>query len=155
MTSIVPYAHTLFCDDVRHEVNGKVSFIGVFAGPLKLLEAPDGQPNLPLFQMVMHYFEPLEYTDKAVTFEVKVSCDPEFEIVGTLLDEGSRPKVPVPTMGKPPFYLTSNFIVPIPPLRIIEECVLSCTIFIGEDSIKGGSLWLQLERENDEDRTLI
>jgi len=152
---IVPFAHTLFCDDIRHEVNGKVSFIGVFAGPLKLLEVPDGQPNLPPFQMVMHYFEPLEYTDEAVTFEVKISCDPKFEIVGTLLERGTRPSFAVPTMGTHPFYLNANFIVPFPPLRIDQECVVSCTIYIGEDSIKAGSLWLQLDHENDRNQKLL
>ena len=43
---MIRYAYSLFCDDIRHEVNGKVSFMGTFAGALFLPGVPAVLPKL-------------------------------------------------------------------------------------------------------------
>ncbi|AVH38046.1 hypothetical protein AL532_17710 [Pseudomonas monteilii] len=40
------YAHTMFCDDVRHEAGGKVSFMGVYSGNLTASSIPGLLPKL-------------------------------------------------------------------------------------------------------------
>lgn len=40
------YAYTTFCDDIRHEVNGKVSLMGTFGGALFIPVAPALIPKL-------------------------------------------------------------------------------------------------------------
>lgn len=41
-----PYAYSTFCDDIRHEVNGKTSYIGTFNGSLFLPSLPAMIPKL-------------------------------------------------------------------------------------------------------------
>ncbi len=40
------YATSMFCDDIRHEVNGKISFIGTFATSLFMPSVPAVLPKL-------------------------------------------------------------------------------------------------------------
>lgn len=42
------HVETLFCDDIRHEVGGKLSFIGVYSGGLFVTEFPVTLPKLCL-----------------------------------------------------------------------------------------------------------
>lgn len=41
-----PYLHSIYCDDVRHEVNGKLSYIGVYSGKLLVPSVPVIVPKL-------------------------------------------------------------------------------------------------------------
>ncbi|WP_288078996.1 hypothetical protein [Pseudomonas sp.] len=40
------YAHALYCDDVRHELGDKVSFMGVYSGKLLISDLPAILPKL-------------------------------------------------------------------------------------------------------------
>lgn len=40
------YAHVLFCDDIRHELGGKVTFVGLYGGSLLVKEFPVTLPKL-------------------------------------------------------------------------------------------------------------
>lgn len=42
------YVHTIFCDDIRHEVSGKLSLIGVYSGILIARQLPITLPMLCL-----------------------------------------------------------------------------------------------------------
>ncbi len=46
---IARYLETLFCDDIRHETGGKLSFIGVYSGELLVPAFPVALPKLCLF----------------------------------------------------------------------------------------------------------
>lgn len=45
---ITRHVETLFCDDIRHEVGGKISFIGVYSGGLFVQAFPVTLPKLCL-----------------------------------------------------------------------------------------------------------
>ena len=40
------YLHSLYCDDIRHEINGKVSYIGTYHGKLLIPSVPVVVPKL-------------------------------------------------------------------------------------------------------------
>lgn len=42
---ITPHVETLFCDDIRHEINGKRSYIGVYASTLLVPAFPATLPK--------------------------------------------------------------------------------------------------------------
>lgn len=46
------FAHIIFCDDVRHEVNGKVSLIGTFQNQLFVAAFPTVLPKLCILATV-------------------------------------------------------------------------------------------------------
>jgi hypothetical protein len=48
-----PFGDTVFCDDIREEVNGKISLIGCYAGSLRFLGPfPAVQPRLGIASFV-------------------------------------------------------------------------------------------------------
>lgn len=43
---MIRYLHSLYCDDIRHETNGKVSYVGVYHGKLLVPSVPVVVPKL-------------------------------------------------------------------------------------------------------------
>lgn len=58
---------TLFCDDIRHEIGGKVSYIGVYAGSLLVPEFPVTLPKLCLSVRIMN---PVNEPPRSLTLQV-------------------------------------------------------------------------------------
>jgi hypothetical protein len=52
-----PFGFTVFCDDIRPEVGGKTSYMGVYQGGLNVPEFP---ATLPKFGIVVTVYEPHE-----------------------------------------------------------------------------------------------
>ena len=50
------FGSAIFCDDIRHEVSGKVSLIGIYSGSM-ILHGGDFPFLIPKFGMVFIYFE--------------------------------------------------------------------------------------------------
>ena len=50
---IARHVETLFCDDIRHEMGGKLSFIGVYSDSLFVNAFPVTLPKLCLFVKVV------------------------------------------------------------------------------------------------------
>lgn len=68
-----PYGHTIFCDDIRHEVSHKVSLIGVYKGELILLS--DFPARLPKFCLSVTYAQSLEDPIEPTTLMVFLPGD--------------------------------------------------------------------------------
>lgn len=43
---MIRYLHSLYCDDIRHEINGKVSYVGAYHGQLLVQSLPVVVPKL-------------------------------------------------------------------------------------------------------------
>ena len=43
---MIRYLHSLYCDDIRHEINGKISYVGVYHGKLLVPSVPVVVPKL-------------------------------------------------------------------------------------------------------------
>ena len=63
-----PHGHTIFCDDVRQEVGGKVSFMGVYNGALYI--AGQFPQTLPRLGFAITYSEPAKSEPIPVRFRV-------------------------------------------------------------------------------------
>lgn len=61
------HVETLFCDDIRHEVSGKVSFIGVYSGALF---APNFPITLPKLCLSVKVVTPVNEPLRALTLRV-------------------------------------------------------------------------------------
>lgn len=88
-----PYGITLFCDDIRHEINGKTTMVGVYSSNLVL---PNNEPALlpSLFASVQIYI-PHEYKFDEGKLMVssldgeEVTVVTELELPSPQADEGS------------------------------------------------------------------
>lgn len=63
------YGFTIFCDDVRQEVGGKASFMGVYSGSINIVT--DGPTRLPKLCLAAHYFEKVT-VERASSYELLV-----------------------------------------------------------------------------------
>ena len=81
MTDIARYVNTIFCEDVRHELGGKVSFMGIYTGGSLIVpkELPVVIPKLcavvNAFTGIKDPFEKLSivlYTDDIVSSQIDI-----------------------------------------------------------------------------------
>lgn len=72
------HVQTIFCDDIRHEINFKQSYIGVYAGKLLI---PDFPITLPKLCLDVKIFSPLEKPIESLTLRVHKNDEIFQEIV--------------------------------------------------------------------------
>ena len=58
-----PIAWTTFCDDIRQEVGGKLSYIGIYTG---VMNVPSFPLALPKFAFSVHFIEPKQMAENRV-----------------------------------------------------------------------------------------
>jgi hypothetical protein len=135
-----PYGTTVFCDDVRDEVSGKKTYVGVYFNEMLL---PGEFPVLiPQFALAITYLEPLsdpveevilkvfvpgENTDSEVAADVVLPVDRVDS-----LDE--RTKDPLAE------YRAHIFHFKISPFLIAREGYVKVRAYVGEREIRLGSL---------------
>lgn len=64
----LPGGYVVFCDDVRHEVGGKVSYMGVYSGEITVYG--DTPLNLGSFCVAASYLDTPPQEDKLVEFKI-------------------------------------------------------------------------------------
>lgn len=62
------YGITMFCDDIRHEVNGKLTLVGCYSSELNFTGPPPGV--LPTFAALVHLRFPQETTFETLDLSV-------------------------------------------------------------------------------------
>ena len=63
-----PYGYTIFCDDIRQEMGGKVSHMGIYGG--KLIVNSPLPVTLPKLALAVHYFERPSESTESVTLQI-------------------------------------------------------------------------------------
>jgi hypothetical protein len=142
----LPSGHVIFCDDIRHEVGGKVTFVGVYTGYMYVNGTlPVALPKL-CFGIV--YRQEVTAADP-VTIKVFV---PGYEepVAETRLD-------PEPQMNLPPegeFIMhEARLFVEAAPVLIREEGRIMVRAYRGDDEIRLGVLTIQLAEATPEHAT--
>jgi len=78
-----PFGYSIFCDDVRYEIGGKLSYIGIYTGDLIVMG--NFPATLPKFCIVVNYSEnPSEFGDN-LELTIQVPGDPD-EAPSTRID---------------------------------------------------------------------
>jgi hypothetical protein len=71
-----PFGVTTFCDDIRHEVGGLVSLIGVYR-EVMILQGVSFPVTLRKFALYVKYIEPLELVIAPIDLRVFLPGDPD------------------------------------------------------------------------------
>lgn len=135
-----PYGYTIFCDDVRQEMGGKTSYMGIYKS--KLIFNTPLPASLPKFFLVVNYFErPGESTDP-VTLHVYMPDDAEGAPTVTAeipLDDfrSKPPKLETPD-SVPLISATVNLVVM--PFEMKSEGRLRVRAYRGDLEIRLGTL---------------
>ena len=135
----LPSGHTFFCDDLRHEVTGKVTFVGVYGSAMFVGQLP---LTLPKLCCVVTYRESPEATGQVsirVLYETEGSDD-------RLISDATY-EVPA-ELELPPsekFVMReARLYVELSPLEIKTEGVLKVRAYRDEDEIRIGALKIAL-----------
>jgi hypothetical protein len=76
------YGYTIFCDDIRHELGGKVSFMGSYGGSLSVTH--DFPAALPKFGLSINLFQKKAVFSNDVEFRFWLPGDPDDKPTGSV-----------------------------------------------------------------------
>ncbi len=150
-----PSGYVIFCDDVRQEVSGKHTLVGMYGGEMTVFGTAPAV--VPMLCAVVRYRENPEHLPQLVRFEViKITPDSR-----TVLMEASTDIPPPPTEFEFPDSLeedTHNFVelgftAKISPLEISEDCQIKVRAYAGENEIRLGALAIKLAPPRSEETT--
>jgi hypothetical protein len=68
------YGYTIFCDDIRTEVGGKVTYVGCYAAPRMFIATPF-PVTLPKLAMAVYYFQKRDKVILPITFWIFLPGD--------------------------------------------------------------------------------
>lgn len=136
--------NTIFCDDIRHEVNGKLSLIGVYSSHMLVPSFPMTVPQLCL---VLSVLTPAEKPFRKLIFRLLKD--------ETVLVEGEIPQNELPELqptsgvvegeagvGGRLFAVQSQIV--ISPFAVEGPCILRVRVETEEGELKGQGLGVQL-----------
>jgi hypothetical protein len=132
---------TVFCDDIRHEVGGKLSYIGVYSG---VLFVPTFPATLSKFCLAMNVLTPADRP--FATLAVRLLKDEDVLVEGTLDDAQLSAAVNVPAddvMAKDRILALQSIIV-FSPFVLEGPCTLRVRAETEEGELRG--LGLRVEQ---------
>lgn len=80
-----PYGLSIYCDDVRHEVDGKTSFIGTYGNELNI--KADGPVFLPTLHVVTLLIIPAGILPNQIRFVINLYKDGENAVISEIVAE--------------------------------------------------------------------
>lgn len=136
---IARHVETLFCDDIRHEINGKLSYIGVYSGTLFVPVFPVTLPKLCIsVKIVTPANEPLRSLTLRVLKDDEILQEIVFdkeqlvsasEVLAELSDEERRLRVQMP-----------QFLLAFSPLHLDKACTLRVRALADHEELRGVGL---------------
>lgn len=89
-----PYGITTFCDDIRHEINGKLTLVGCYASSLKFNGPPPG--TLPTLAALINLRVPTNIQFEKISLRVtKTEGDEETTILEAEIENPEEHNEPV------------------------------------------------------------
>ncbi|WP_295491461.1 hypothetical protein [Sphingorhabdus sp. EL138] len=142
----VPGGYVIFCDDVRKEIGGKVTIVGVYGGELTAYgEAPLSLPQL--YAVVSFRNKP---NDDSYSLKVVVSMfgsDGEAKVLSSFdydVPACQRDLLPAPIDEHSMVFIELSHIVRMSPLIITEPCMITVRAYLGDDEVRLGSLKVRI-----------
>ena len=139
------FLSTVFCDDIRQEVGGKLSLIGVYNGVMYLPQFP---ATLPKLWILATYVVNRDDTPKSLKMRVYKNNEPMVDLdalpdylaqLANARDSG----VPLPEGSQR--VISSRAHVCLSPLVLDGPCTLRIAAFVGKDEVRGVGLQVQLQ----------
>ena len=134
-------AQSLFCDDIRQEISGKQSFIGVYTSKMFVQEFPTLLPKLCL---VISALTPIEKPFKKMTF--RVLKDDEIFAEGTI-EEEELIKLVMPDLSQSdgnPNLISSKVQFVFSPFQIDGPCTLKVRVITESEELTAAGLRIEL-----------
>ena len=134
-----PYGYTLFCDDIRQEINGKVSLIGVYGGDL-IVAGPLPVALAKLALRITYIEQPGESTEP-VEIHIYLPGNPDGQPIQRIpLPVDFRSMAPDPHPGLTDPLLIAVFNMEFSPLPLQQEGQIKVRAYRGDLEIRLGTL---------------
>lgn len=138
-----PFLSTIYCDDVRQEVGGKLSLIGVYNG---VMYVPQFPVTLPKLWIVATFVAPKDEPMKSLKFRVFKNNEPLADLDATpehllQLANAREPIVPLPDGSRSVISTQSQ--VCFAPLQLDSPCVLRVAAITESGETRGLCLQVQ------------
>ena len=143
------YGFTVFCDDIRYEIGGKISFMGIYGGELVVFgEYPLTINKLMLAVYVMdipeHHGDEI---DIAVFMPGNVGSDPDYMSKYTLVaDEPSEDSEKFGISRR----AVASDLIQIGPITVTERGYIRVRAYHKGQEIKSGALEIRVQNEDEE-----
>jgi hypothetical protein len=138
------FGYAFFCDDVRHEVGGKLTFVGVYQAFLYLNQ--DFPASLSKLVLSIHYSERLGIETKATSIRISLpgDLDDQPSFVGEL-PMADIHRAPKPPSGEdqglpPPQFLNVATQITLAPLQLKSSGLINVWVQRGDEKIQLGLL---------------
>ncbi|MBN9332975.1 hypothetical protein [Devosia sp.] len=134
-----PYGYTIFCDDIRQEVGGKLSFMGAYNGDLHILT---GEPfTLPKLAAGMTVVVPegIQITEP-IAFALLHEVDGETNELVRAVAEGYE----LPTSAPAGRIIRVSLNFQLSPFLVDREAILRARAYVNGQEVKIGALALHL-----------
>ena len=141
------FLSTTFCDDVRQEVGGKQSLIGVYNG---VMYVPQFPVTLPKLWMLATYSTPYDEPPKSLKIRILKNTEPLADLDATpeylqQLANSREPVVPMPDGTQR--VIASHMHVCFSPLVLDGACILRVIAMTDQGEVRG--LGLQIQQQAD------
>ncbi|MCP5427459.1 MAG: hypothetical protein H6964_12015 [Chromatiaceae bacterium] len=136
---ITRHIETLFCDDIRHEVGGKLSFIGVYSGVLFVPVFPVTLPKLCLFvKIVTPAQEPLRVLNLSVLRDEETLQ--EITLDEEQLTAASDSAEEISEEQRKERVLMAQFMLVFSPIQFAGPCTLRVRVHTEDSELRGMAL---------------
>jgi hypothetical protein len=136
---------SIFCDDIRHEINGKMSLMGMYGNVMYVPNFPYTAPKLCAFFELRVRPDRDAGTDATLTVMKGAEKISSITLPITSFDDAA--KVP---HGKPFVYGGTSGGMEFPSITFTEPTLLEIAVQIDGQSAIGGRLWVTRFPQNEE-----
>jgi hypothetical protein len=138
-----PFGYTLFCDDIRQEIGGKVTLVGLYSSDLIVFS--DLPVTLPKIALSVSYFEVRGESEESLELRVYLPGDSDdtptlrSTIADELLDKLRKLDIPADVLAENP-RVGLNLHIGFSPITLTQEGWIRVRMIRGQDEIRIGSL---------------
>jgi len=136
------YAYSIFCDDIRNEVNGKASFMGVVGSLLYVNTFPCVLPKLCILITAM---TDNENPFRELSFKVLVDDESAFDV--KLGPEEVKQLYQNQGLIDDPKGFAAQVMVTISPLNLEKPCKIKVVVMADDENIECAGLQISLAPE--------
>jgi hypothetical protein len=147
------WGFSLFCDDIRVEVGGKLSVMGIYQSDMIFPADVSFPLTVPKFCILIKYFELLDAFSDDLEFRVFLPGDPaDIPSTSTLISRSALPKPEHPKNFEPDQEKIFTATVPIVfgPFPIKQEGFLKVRVQCGGVTTNLGSLMIRNQRPDEQ-----
>lgn len=140
---MTPFLSTIYCDDIRQEVGGKLSLIGVYNGVLLVPQFP---VTLPKLWIMATCVMPIDQSPKTLKMRVSRNNEPLMDLDALpdyLKQLANMPDSGVPLAEGSQRVISSHVHVCLTPLLLDGPCLLRIAAFVDEHEVRGVGLQVQ------------